>query len=485
MSNSSVPSLLSVYDQLTSFAKLENFWSLFDTVFGSNYDYILAARLRSQWQSGNFSHLPTIEVISDEILGNARGAYASSTNVIYLAASLVEVASPQVLGAVILEEIGHFVDAKVNQADTPGDEGELFSALVRGVSLSVVELSRIKTEDDHAVVMIDVQETAIEKSTVTVQVLGKSNPWLAGMPNGSTAAYGDSAPNQSPVIVSGLSLVSGSVLTFTVTGSVSYYSSYSGWTPDGGVLFSHDLSEENGIGQITAPISSLVAIFLDNNQSNLTPTNNNSLNFSNSGNVANGINYTTLFPQLKQVFFIGDGLNNQGIRQSIVVPNGATRLFLGTMDGGEWNNNVGSFNVNINSNGSKITFEDSTYYLTTATSWTDAEAQAVAMGGHLVTVNDATENQFLMNTFGGKEYLWIGYTDASVEGQWKWTSGETSTYVNWATGEPSNYTGIDSTGEDYSFLNFNSPGQWNDTNNSAYNKPYRGIVEVKNNTATG
>ena len=132
MSNSSFPSLLSVYDQLTSFAKLESFWSLFNTAFGSNYDYSLAAMLRSQWQSQDFSQLPRIEVISGDILGNARGAYASSRNVIYLAAGFVAPASSQVLEAVILEEIGHFVDAQVNTTDTQGDEGELFANIVLG-----------------------------------------------------------------------------------------------------------------------------------------------------------------------------------------------------------------------------------------------------------------------------------------------------------------------------------------------------------------
>ena len=43
-------SVSSVYAQLTSFAKLENFWSLFDTAFGSSYDFATAASFRSQWQ---------------------------------------------------------------------------------------------------------------------------------------------------------------------------------------------------------------------------------------------------------------------------------------------------------------------------------------------------------------------------------------------------------------------------------------------------
>jgi hypothetical protein len=80
----------------------------------------------------------------------------------------VSVASQQSLDAVILEEFGHFVDAQVNNRDTPGDEGELFSTLVRGVNLSAAELSRIKTEDDHAVIVVNGQSVAVEQAATLV-----------------------------------------------------------------------------------------------------------------------------------------------------------------------------------------------------------------------------------------------------------------------------------------------------------------------------
>ena len=163
-------SLASVYDQLTNFAKLENFWSLFDTAFGSSYNFATAASLRSQWQSGNFSQFPTIEVVSSDVLGSAKGAYAISTNKIYLSDQFVSVASQQSLEAVILEEFGHFVDAQVNATDTPGDEGELFSAIVRGVNLSVAELSRIKAENDQAVISVDGRSITVEQSLNLVGV---------------------------------------------------------------------------------------------------------------------------------------------------------------------------------------------------------------------------------------------------------------------------------------------------------------------------
>jgi hypothetical protein len=50
---------------------------------------------------------------------------------------------------------------------------------------------------------------------------------------------------------------------------------------------------------------------------------------------------------LKQVFFIGAGATRDGVSRRFVVPKDATRLFLGVMDGYEWNNNYGSFAVRV------------------------------------------------------------------------------------------------------------------------------------------
>jgi hypothetical protein len=52
-------------------------------------------------------------------------------------------------------------------------------------------------------------------------------------------------------------------------------------------------------------------------------------------------------PQLKQVFFIGDGRTSSGGLRRYLVPAKATRLYLAVMDGFEWNNNSGSFAVTV------------------------------------------------------------------------------------------------------------------------------------------
>ena len=178
---------------------------------------------------------------------------------------------------------------------------------------------------------------------VNVTVPGTSNAWLAGMPNGSTASFGDVAPAQSPVQVLGLSLISGQTLNFSASGGVSNDPSFFLDGPDGGSFLSHLTGSENGISDIIAPINALIGVFLDNSQPDSTPA-PAPLDFS-----AIGLNFSSLAPQLKQVFFIGDGLTgtNSGAVQNFIVPTNATRLFLGTMDGYGWYNNIGSFDVRV------------------------------------------------------------------------------------------------------------------------------------------
>ncbi len=85
---------------------------------------------------------------------------------------------------------------------------------------------------------------------------------------------------------------------------------------------------------------------------------------------------------------------------------------------------------------------DHSYFLLTGNNWTGSEAEALTLGGHLVTINDVTENQWVFDTFssfGGTDRLmWIGLHDAGPSGtfQWAWSSGEPATYFNWSPVEP-------------------------------------------------
>ncbi|MBC7771635.1 MAG: hypothetical protein H7210_03995 [Pyrinomonadaceae bacterium] len=96
------------------------------------------------------------------------------------------------------------------------------------------------------------------------------------------------------------------------------------------------------------------------------------------------------------------------------------------------------------------------YVLLSPGSWANAELTATALGGHLVTINDAAENEFVYSTFGAQRDLWIGYNDAASEGNFTWASGENPGYTNWRAGEPNNQGN-----EDYAYIAQTS-GRWND-----------------------
>ena len=73
------------------------------------------------------------------------------------------------------------------------------------------------------------------------------------------------------------------------------------------------------------------------------------------------------------------------------------------------------------------------YFLTSkAQTWAEAEAEAVARGGHLVSVNSQAENDFLRQTFlsgpDRSKLYWLGLNDLEVEGEYVWSSGEEVTY---------------------------------------------------------
>ena len=88
----------------------------------------------------------------------------------------------------------------------------------------------------------------------------------------------------------------------------------------------------------------------------------------------------------------------------------------------------------------------------------NAFADAVARGGFVATINDATQNAFIANALqaNGITEAHIGYSDAASEGNFEWQDGSTSTYENWLPGEPNNTDG----GEDY--VTISSGGRWND-----------------------
>ena len=161
------PVLTQTYNQLSNLADSDNFWQVFETAFGTKYNRSAAETLRVQWQNHDFSQLPQVGILDSNILGNANGAYASSNNQIYLSANFVANATTEDISAVLLEEIGHFVDVQINPVDSAGDEGDIFSNLVRGNSLDALALQALKLENDHATIVLNGENLQVEENVST------------------------------------------------------------------------------------------------------------------------------------------------------------------------------------------------------------------------------------------------------------------------------------------------------------------------------
>jgi hypothetical protein len=169
-----------------------------------------------------------------------------------------------------------------------------------------------------AVVQISVPTTGTGNTATNSGYLSATGTGISttadGNNNGSFAIYSDDAAN--PSLPQG---------TVTTSGS------------------------EHGISNIATPINSLFGVFLDqasstsgvdNTSGEPTPT---GLDFS----TQTERDYDSLGPQLNQSFYVGTGQTSSSIQQTIIIPNNAHQLFLGTMDGHEWSNNQGGFNATI------------------------------------------------------------------------------------------------------------------------------------------
>ncbi len=153
--------------------------------------------------------------------------------------------------------------------------------------------------------------------------------------------------------------------------------------------------------------------------------------------------------------------------------------------------------------GTGVVRGSSYYKIVEGPTWDEAEANAITLGGHLVTINDSAENDWIESEFSKEKYyydgdsnpgdpetwthFWLGGTDRDIEGTWQWVSGESWSFDGWISPLPNN---AGNSGHDYLAGLFNITagiGQglgtyyWDDGQNKwdpNNNNLFRGIAEV-------
>jgi pimeloyl-ACP methyl ester carboxylesterase len=183
--------------------------------------------------------------VSDSTLNGANGGYAISTNTIYLNESLFSPTQGD-LGAIatLVEEIGHWFDAQINDVDPVWDEGEVFAELTltpptplsqraRGESssLSLWERAGVRAnrpEDDTATIYIDGVAIQIEQSIDVIGQWGGAFNGVQVVGNYAYIAksYGllilDISDPTKPIQLSNFYLASGSAMDVEVVGDQAF-----------------------------------------------------------------------------------------------------------------------------------------------------------------------------------------------------------------------------------------------------------------------
>jgi RTX calcium-binding nonapeptide repeat (4 copies)/FG-GAP-like repeat len=183
--------------QLAKFAAQDDFLAIITTAFGDRIDLLQLQNLRQQWLNEDFSVIPDIQILASGELNKANGAYSNDLDCIFVNPDFLAQASEWAIASMLLEEVGHRIDRLLNgYMDSAGDEGEIFSLLIDGYSLSPEMIAMAKAQDDRGVIVVAGKLIAVEKQDIYGNefgnnLLGTNDPDIIYSYAGNDIIYGN------------------------------------------------------------------------------------------------------------------------------------------------------------------------------------------------------------------------------------------------------------------------------------------------------
>jgi hypothetical protein len=145
-----------------------NFSNYAQIAFGDRFNQSKINALEGSANGSDLGVLPDFQLLSGEVMGNAKGAFSAQTHSIYLNRDFVtqNLDNPSAVADVVVEELGHSIDSVFGAGDAQGDEGEILAKLTRNGVIDPSTLQALKAEDDSATIIINGQQIAIEQAKI-------------------------------------------------------------------------------------------------------------------------------------------------------------------------------------------------------------------------------------------------------------------------------------------------------------------------------